>query len=77
MQTINELHNAIHNATMFAEGATAMLEHEGRLEWNIWLKVSSMHSINLIFNGLGRPQATLYRYTHDGIDHAIALDLFH
>ena len=72
--------NEIHNATMFAEGATSMLEHLGRLEWDIWLyatKVDPKHTINLFHNGDARPQATLYEHTPDGIDLDSALDLFY
>ena len=79
MQTIKEIRDAIRNATLFAEGATAILEHEGRLEWDIWIyatKVDPTHTINLHFNGEGRPQATLYGHGDDGIDLDTALDLF-
>ena len=80
MQTIKEIRDAIRNATMFAEGATAVLENEGRLEWDIWLyatKVNPTHTINLHCNGVSRPQATLYEHTPDGIDLDSALDLFY
>jgi hypothetical protein len=80
MQTIKEIRDAIRNATMFAEGATAMLEHEGRLEWDIWIyatKVDPTHTINLFHNGEARPQATIYKHTPDGIDLDSALDLFY
>ena len=72
--------NDIHNATMYAEGATSILEHQGHLEWDIWLyatKVDPTHTINLHFNGEGRPQATLYEHTPDGVDLDSALDLFY
>jgi len=80
MQTTNELHNLIHNATMFAEGATAMLEHEGRLEWDIWLyttRTNPTHTISLFHNGEGKPRATLYKHTPDGIDLDSEIDLFY
>lgn len=74
-----EIRETIRNATVFAEGATAMLEHEGRLEWDIWIyatKVDPIHTINLHCNGESRPQATLYGHGDDGIDLETALDLF-
>jgi len=77
---LKHVHNDIHSAIMFAEGATSMLEHLGRLEWDIWLyatKVDPTHTINLFFNGEARPQATLYEHTPDGIDLDSALDLFY
>jgi hypothetical protein len=80
MQTIKEIRDAIRNATMFAEGATSILEHQGHLEWDIWLwatKVEPIHTINLFCNGVGRPQATLYKHTPEGIDLDTALDLFY
>ena len=79
MQTIKEIRDAIRNATLFAVGATAMLEHEGRLEWDIWLyvtKVNPTHTINLFFNGEGQPQATLYKHTPDGVDLNTSIELF-
>jgi len=74
-----EIRETIRNATVFAEGATAMLEHEGRLEWDIWIyatRVNPVHTINLFFNGEGRPQAALYEHTPDGIDIDYPTDLF-
>ncbi len=67
------------NAIAFSKGATAMLEHEGRPEWDIWIyatKVDPILTINLHCNGESRPQATLYGHGDDGIDLDTALDLF-
>jgi hypothetical protein len=62
---------------MFAQGATAILETK-ETEWDIWLSISTApdYSINLFFNGEGKPQATLYSSTKDGIDSDSTIELF-
>lgn len=67
-------HTALH---MYAQGATAILETE-KSEWDIWLRTSSApdYSINLFYNGEGRPQATMYLSTEDGIDFDSTFELF-
>ena len=62
---------------MYAQGATAILETK-ESEWDIWLSISSVpeYTVNLFFNGEGKPQATLHSSTKDGIDFDSTIELF-